>query len=82
MKLLTKEEMEKLNTKRLLAYKAKLLKVRDREKCWCGDPSCDYAYVADPKLKEIGFTKRHPTWQEIYNNVKDILKTREHVERE
>jgi hypothetical protein len=80
MKLLTKEEMEKLNTKRLLAYKAKLLKVRDREACWCGDPYCDYVDSTPDFNQE--FTKKHPAWQELYNNVKAVLKTREHVERE
>jgi hypothetical protein len=77
MKLLTKEEMQKLNTKRLLAYKARLLRVRDQEVCWCGDRSCDYQGDRDLNA----FTKRHPTWQELYANVKEVLKTREHVER-
>lgn len=78
MKLLTKEEMEKLPTKRLLAYKTKLLSVRDKEVCWCGDRSCEYAGDRDPN----SFTKQHPTWQDIYINVKAVLATREHVERE
>lgn len=39
MKILSKAEMEKLPTKRLLAYKTRLLKVRDYC-CYCGDPSC------------------------------------------
>jgi hypothetical protein len=76
MKFLSKEEMEKLPTKRLLAYKAKLLTVND-DFCWCGDRSCDIE-KQDPNR----FNKSHPTWQELYNNVKSVLNTREHIERE
>lgn len=77
MKLLTKEEMEKLSTKRLLAYKAKLLTVQDNPPCSCADRYCDYFDERDYSL----FTKSHPDWKELYNNVKSILNNREHVER-
>jgi hypothetical protein len=47
---LTKFQMERLTTARLLAYKNKLI------------------------------TKSHPSWQEAYKNIKEVLTTREHVE--
>ena len=61
--LLTKEAMEKLNTKRLLAYKASLLKVHDH-------PDWEH---------EGGFSKESPEWIAAYDACKAILNTREHV---
>ena len=61
---LTKFEMERLTTPRLLAYKAKLMKYRESPN-WD-----DVSYI----------TKSHPAWQEAYKNVKEVLATREHVE--
>lgn len=60
---LTKDQMLKLTTKRLLAYKNKLMKYHETD---------NY----DPTGK---ITKSSPEWQEAYNNLKDILATREHV---
>ena len=77
LSLLSKEQMEKLSTKRLLAYKAKLLTVRDWVKCYCGDDGCKVGSDEEPNA----FTKQHPSWQELYMNVKIVLATREHVER-
>ena len=73
MKLLTKDQLDKLNTKRLLAYKNKLLSVRESY-CWC---DCTYEKVDGVKC----LNKEHPTWQDIYELVKKILSTREHVAR-
>lgn len=75
--LLTYEKMMKLNTQRLLAYKNKLLTVRDTEICWCGDIGCTNDDIEDSLI----LTKSHPTWIEVYGNAKAILKTREHVDR-
>lgn len=71
--------MEKLPTKRLLAYKNRLLQVDDCFTCWCGSRGCDH------KLKQLladgAFIKSSPEWQELYTNVKEVLSTREHVIR-
>ena len=61
--LLTKEAMEKLNTKRLLAYKASLLKVHDLPN-WDNDGE---------------LSKQSPEWIAAYDACKAILNTREHV---
>ena len=76
LKILSKEELEKLTTPRLLAYKTRLLKVRDYN-CYCGDPSCTVRSEENPDE----LNKSHPTWQNLFNLVKQILLTREHVER-
>jgi hypothetical protein len=68
MKLLTKSELEKLTTPRLLAYLKSLRKVHDYQ---------DHDSI-------FGFrklTKESKQWQETYNLVKSILTTREHIER-
>lgn len=62
---LSKEQMEKLTTKRLLAYKNKLMKVPE-EASW-GDPNGQ-------------LNKSDPEWQRIYTELKEVLATREHVE--
>lgn len=75
MKILSKVELEKLPTKRLLAYKKKLLQVTDA-KCSCG------AHVGDCDLDiPDGFNKSSPIWGSTYNAVLEVLGTREHVER-
>ena len=65
MKILTKEQMEKLTTKRLLAYKNAVMRVPE-------GPNWD-----DPKAQ---INKTSPEWQELYANLKEVLATREHVE--
>jgi hypothetical protein len=64
MKLLSKDELEKLNTKRLLAYKNKLMKVPE-----------DYYFEDRTKIN-----KAMPEWQETYSYLKAILASREHIE--
>lgn len=81
MKILSREEMEKLSTKRLLAYKKKLLQVDDASRCWCGSSSGNCDYRQQELLKHGAFIKASPAWQELYKNVKEVLNTREHVER-
>lgn len=72
MKLLKKEHMEKLNTKRLLAYKNALLKVPERS---------DWDWVSERNNVPSRLNKTSPEWIETMQILKEILKTREHVER-
>ena len=66
---LTKEQMKRLNTRRLLAYKDKLMCYRSPSDDWCmWERSND-------------ITKASPEWQEAYDNIKSILAKREHVEK-
>jgi hypothetical protein len=67
---LTKEALEKLNTKRLLAYKKKLMKYSNNG---CEFAGCD--------CSDYMMSKSRPEWNEVYNNIKTILATREHVEK-
>ena len=67
---LSKEELSRLNTKRLLAYKRKFMQFRDFTLDQLG---------YDPDGKEM--SKSHPWWQETYGYLKEILSTREHVEK-
>jgi hypothetical protein len=70
--ILTNEQLEKLNTKRLLAYRDSLLK------CW------DHYAYDDQDKKKSGrdrLTKEDQEWKDVYKNVVDILNTREHVEK-
>lgn len=68
-KLLNIEQLEKLTTKRLLAYKNSLMKVHD-------DIDWEEKYN-DSKVEEL--TKQSKEWQDCYNNVKLILSKRENV---
>jgi hypothetical protein len=78
MKILSKLEMEKLPTKRLLSYKARLLRVGDGS-CDCGSSGFDY--TREMLLEDGVFIKSSPLWQELYANVKDVLNGREHIEK-
>ena len=66
---LTKDQLEKLNTKRLLAYKKKLMNYSNNG---CEFAECD--------CSDYMMSKSRPEWNEAYNNIKTILATREHVE--
>jgi hypothetical protein len=80
MKILSREELIKLPTKSLLAYKKRLLKVDGAERCSCGSVSgCDFR--SKELLAEGAFIKSSPQWQELYALVKEILNTREHIPR-
>ena len=68
-KLLTKEQFEKLNTKRLLTYKNKLMK-------YPNDQGLDWA-DGDNKV----LCKTDDEWKDCNNALKKILALREHVER-
>jgi len=65
VKILTREQLEKLTTKRLLAYKNKLMDVHE-------GPNWDSDDV-------VRLNKTSPEWKELYAIVKEILATREHV---
>jgi hypothetical protein len=65
VKLLSKIEMENLTTERLLAYKKRIMQVPE-------GPSWDKDNV--DRINKIS-----SEWQETYNNLKDVLATREHV---
>lgn len=57
MKILSRQEIENLPTKRLLSYKNRLLRVSDGQ-CDCGDSGCDNERN---RLLEIGvFIKSSP----------------------
>lgn len=68
MKILTVEQLEKLTTKRLLAYRNKFLAVPD-----VCEPLCECN-------KEVVMSKVHRQWSKTYSELKSILATREHVE--
>jgi hypothetical protein len=61
--LLTKEQMQKLTTMRLLAYKNRLMKVPESES---GDGSLN---------------KQSPVWIKVIAEIKEILATRENVDK-
>ena len=65
VKLLSKIEMEKLTTERLLAYKKRIMQVPE-------GPSWD-----EDNVDRIN--KTSPEWQETFNNLKEVLSTREHI---
>ncbi len=67
VKFLNRNELEKLTTQRLLAYKNKLMKVPE-------SPSWD---ESDDNV----VNKTSSVWIEVYEDVKAILATREHVEK-
>ena len=62
-KFLSKDELEKLTTKRLLAYKNKLMKYHDH-------PDWE-----DPN----SISKASDIWKETYSNLKAVLATRENL---
>jgi hypothetical protein len=64
MKLLSRHDLEKLPTKRILAYKNSIMKARESKS-------------EDGSIKEI--TKSSLEWQTAYRDVKEILAQREHV---
>lgn len=66
VKILTREQLEKLTTKRLLAYKNKLMQVHE------GPNEDEGSYQ--------GFNKTDEEWKSLYALVKEILATRENVE--
>lgn len=66
MIFLTIAQLEKLSTQRLLAYKKKLLSVPESS-----DWGSGWSQI----------NKSTASWKEAYQNVKDILAKREHLEK-
>lgn len=81
MKYLTYEEMEKLTTKRLLAYKKKRLSLKQEPKCnsWCNCFSIGNFDICEKNCgkEKLGELIRFKT---AYDNIRKILATREHVQ--
>jgi len=78
MNFLSKEQMHKLTTKRLLAYKKKLLSCNE-------GPNVERAFFGSGVLnitidKEDNAHKESPEWKQAYAEAKAILATRENVE--
>jgi len=68
MKLLTKEEMEALSTRRLLAYHKKLYKFLSKPDGYDDSCSCPHC-------------KTYNKYMELIDLTKSVLDTREHIER-
>jgi hypothetical protein len=68
MKLLTREQMEKLTTPRLLSYRTRLLRVPNQKH-------------HDDMMYKYRISKEHPEWKETYVLCKAVLAKREHVSR-
>ena len=71
--LLSREQLEQLNTKRLLAYRNRLYKAKE------GMAYDDYG--SPPTNQRLYVNKQDPEWQSAMATVKEILDSREHVER-
>lgn len=80
MRLLTTEQLEKLTTQRLLAYRNSLLKCNE----WPNDDNgagLEYSKVAIRDGNNyVGLYKNSPLWKAAYAELKRILATREHLE--
>jgi glycerol-3-phosphate dehydrogenase len=73
MTLLTFEQLQKLNTKRLLSYKRSLnKKVLNRGEDWESYCNCTHCQ---------NIRNEKDIYKKIYNNIKEILKTREHINK-
>ena len=73
MLVLSQEQLQKLSTKRLLAYKKKMhYKVFRACEDWVSYCTCS-SCIGERKAKEF--------WTGLYNDIKSILATREHIER-
>lgn len=76
MKLLTKKQMEALPTKRLLAYKATLMKAHSTPNRTEGWRKCSPGCV-----KDCCMSKQNPAWLGCYEDLKAILANRDHVDK-
>ncbi len=70
-RFLTKEEMEKLPTKRLLAYKKKKLSHPFND-------SRNRTFIGWFSQEELDDDKKR--YEEAYNNIREVLSKREHIE--
>lgn len=80
---LSKDQMEKLTTEKLLAYKTKLISYW--EVPFWNDPNSCMAYLpcreAYADLKSVSKATDN-SWKEAYANIKTILATRENITKE
>jgi hypothetical protein len=72
MLYLSKEQMEKMNTRRLLNYKRKYLSHNPYMCCSVCSGTCFEAVARN--VEEIA------EWEIAYKNIKEILNTREHID--
>ena len=70
---LTKKQMQKLPTHRLLAYKRKHLSYNTYAFCGLCDGPC--------ARNAVKYAKEIAEWETAYNDIKEILSTREHIIR-
>ncbi len=66
-----REQLERLTTKRLLAYRNKLLQTTE---------TGDWIDYPNSCVKQLG-GKQSTAWQAEYQIVKDILASREHIDK-
>ncbi|HCC92859.1 MAG TPA: hypothetical protein DEQ26_00770 [Flavobacteriaceae bacterium] len=71
--VLSIDELEKMNTKQLLAYLHKLHT--------CGESFEKSDMINNPEIvdKKTIYYKQSDNWKQAYKNVKEILKTVEHI---
>jgi hypothetical protein len=72
-RIISKEELEKKNTKELLGYLNKL------HKCEESFEASDMDINLDLTEEEIIYFKQTEKWRIAYNRVKSILSKREHI---
>ncbi len=73
VKMLTAEQLATLTTPRLLAYRNRMLKVRE-------GPHWDVVHGHGDPVTQTEVTKQSPEWQEAYELLKSELGKREHVQ--
>ncbi len=71
--VLSIDELEKMNTKQLLAY---LHKLQTCEESFEKSDMINNPEIVD---KKTIYYKQSDNWKQAYKNVKEILKTREHI---
>ena len=74
-RILSKEELEKKNTKELIGYLKKL------RRCEESFDASDMDTNLDLIEKEVIYFKQTEKWQTAYKLVKSILNEREHIEK-
>jgi hypothetical protein len=77
---LSKEQMLKLNTKRLLAYMRSIRNDATAEKEWYDHYKAEGGLDASFQDWEIERFETGPIWWHAYQTAKEILSTREHID--
>jgi Skp family chaperone for outer membrane proteins len=73
-RIISKEELEKKNTKELLGYLKRL------QQCEESFTASDMDVNLDLTEKEVIYFKQTVKWRNAYDRVKSILNKREHIE--